>query len=346
MPLMRVAVGVAVVVALLFDTTPAAAGSSASLFATYQVAPPASAGAGTTLQLPVTLLNAGTDTWNAVGPNPVNLSYHWLDAFGKAAVWDGARTPLGSDVPGGGARQLTATIPMPSQPGPYQLQLALVKEGIAWLNPSVSYPVQATPAFSATFGAVSLPTLLNGTTYTIAIPVSNSGVATWNATGPNLVDVSYHWTDGAGTVVVWDGTRTPLPADVAPSGSTSIAASITTPKTPGAYTLTVDLVREGVAWFGSLGGLPLKLPAQVSPALYAATYTISATTSVLLGESRTVAVTVTNNGNVAWSATGPNPVNLAYHVFAANGSVVVWDGARTAIGADLLPGQLRSINVA
>src|SRR2546430_502510 len=84
-------------------------------------------------------------------------------------------------------------------------------------------------------------------------------------------------------------------------------------RTPGAYTLTVDLVREGVAWFGSLGGLPLKLPAQVSAALYAATYSISATTAVLLGESRTVAVTVTNNGNVPWSATGPNPVNLAYH---------------------------------
>ena len=167
-----------------------------------------------------------------------------------------------------------------------------MKEGIAWLNPSVPYPLLATPAFNATFGAVSLPTLLNGTTYTVTVPVSNSGVATWNATGANLVDLSYHWTDATGAVVVWDGTRTPLTADVPPSASTSIAASITTPSTPGAYTLTVDLVREGVAWFGSLGGLPLKLPAQVSAALYAATYSISATTAVLLGESRTVAVTL------------------------------------------------------
>ena len=346
MSLMRAAVVFGVVVAVLFTATPAAAGPSASLFASYQVAPPASAGAGTTLQLAVTLTNSGTDTWNAAGPNPVNLSYHWLDQIGRPVVWDGARTPLGSDIPGGGTRPLTATIPLPAQPGAYQLQLALVKEGIAWLNPSVPYPMQATPAFNATYGGVSLPTLLNSTTYTIPVPVSNSGVATWNATGPNLVDLSYHWTDPTGTVVVWDGTRTPLPADVAPSTSTSIAASITTPKAPGTYTLTVDLVREGVAWFASLGGLPLKVPAQVSPAFYAATYSISATTSVLLGESRTVAVTVTNNGNVPWSAAGPNPVNLAYHIFASNGSVVVWDGARTGIGADLLPGQARSINVA
>ena len=342
----RAAVALAVVAALVWNSLAALAAPNANLLATCQVAPPASAGAGTTLQLPVTLTNTGTDTWNAAGPNPVNLSYHWLDASGKPVVWDGARTALGSDVPGGGVRQLSVAIPVPAQPGPYQLQLALVKEGIAWLNPSAAYPLQATPAFNATYGAVGLPLLLNGTTYKITVPVSNSGVATWNATGANLVDLSYHWTDAAGTVVVWDGTRTALAADVPPSASTQIAASVTTPSAPGTYTLSFDLVREGVAWFGSLGAQPLKLPAQVSPAVYAATYSISATSAVLLGESRTLAVTVTNNGNVPWSASGPNPVNLAYHITSSSGAVVVWDGARTGIGADLLPGQARSINVA
>ncbi|HLZ47942.1 MAG TPA: hypothetical protein VKR80_04760, partial [Candidatus Limnocylindria bacterium] len=341
----RAVIALAVVAALLFTSLAALAAPSASLFASYQFAPPASAGAGTTLQLPVTLTNSGTDTWNAAGPNPVNLSYHWLDAIGKPIVWDGARTPLGSDVPGGGVRQLTAAIPVPAQPGPYQLQLSLVKEGVAWLNPSAAYPFQATPAFNATFGAIGLPLLLNGTTYKITVPVSNSGVATWNATGANLVDLSYHWTDATGKVVVWDGTRTPLAADVPPSASTQIAASVTTPTAPGAYTLTFDLVREGVAWFGSLGSQTAKVPAQVSAAVYAATYSISASASVLLGESRTVPVTVTNNGNVAWSASGPNPVNLAYHIYSSSGAVVLWDGARTSIGADLLPGQSRSINV-
>jgi len=114
----RAVIALAVVAALLFTSLAALAAPSASLFASYQFAPPASAGAGTTLQLPVTLTNSGTDTWNAAGPNPVNLSYHWLDAIGKPIVWDGARTPLGSDVPGGGVRQLTAAIPVPAQPGP------------------------------------------------------------------------------------------------------------------------------------------------------------------------------------------------------------------------------------
>jgi SpoIID/LytB domain protein len=342
----RIAAAVCLVVAVLVQSAPAAAGPNANLFATYQATVPISAGAGLQIQVPVTLTNSGTDTWNASGSNPVNLSYHWSDLSGRAVIWDGARTPLGSDIPGGGARQLTALITTPAQPGPYILQLALVKEGVAWLNPSNPFAVQVTPAFNATWGLVQLPALLNATTYTVNVPVSNSGVAAWNATGANLVDLSYHWTDAAGQVVVWDGVRTPLAADVPAGSSTTVAAKVTTPAATGSYTLMVDLVREGVAWFGSLGAIPLKLQTTVSPAVYAAGYSISASTLAVIGESRTVAVTVTNRGNVPWLASGPNPVNLSYHVLGSNGSVVLWDGGRTAIGADLNPGEARSINVA
>ena len=334
-----------VVVAVLGQSAPALAGPSATLFAGYQATPPASAGAGTTIQLPVTVTNAGTDAWTATGTTPVNLSYHWLDASGRAAVWDGTRTPLGTDVPAGGARQVTATISTPLQPGPYQLQLALVKEGVAWLNPSASYATQITSSYSATWGSVALPALLNGTTYTVNVPVANNGVVAWNATGANLIDLSYHWTDASGAVVVWDGARTPLSADVAPGASTTVAASITTPRTAGTYTLTIDLVREGVAWFQSLGSAPLRATASVGAATYAASYTIAATTSVFLGESRTLPVTVINSGNVPWNASGPNPINLGYHILDASGRVVVWDGARTAIGTDLLPGQSRTLSI-
>lgn len=339
----RVLAAALVLAGLLVQSVPAGA---ATLFATYQATVPQSAGAGLTIQVPVTVTNAGTDTWTATGTAPVNLSYHWSDIGGRPVIWDGARTPLGADVPAGGSRQLTAQITLPAQPGPYQLQLALVKEGIAWLNPSSPFTVQATPAFNATWGGVQLPTLLNATTYPVSVPISNSGAAAWNATGPNLVDLSYHWTDALGQTVVWDGLRTALPADVPAGGSTTVAAKVLTPATPGTYTLTFDLVREGVAWFGSLGAVPLKLQTTVSPALYAAGYSIAATSQAVLGESRTVAVTVTNRGNVPWSASGSNPVNLSYHVLAPNGNVVLWDGARTGIGTtDLAPGEARNINV-
>jgi SpoIID/LytB domain protein len=342
----RLVAALGLVAAVLVQSTPASASPLSTLFATYQVTAPASAGAGLQISVPVTITNSGTEAWNANPPSPVNLSYHWTDLAGRAVIWDGARTPLGSDVPAGGARQLTALITAPTQPGPYQLQLALVKEGVAWLNASASYPVQITPAFNATWGLVQVPTLLNATAYTVNVPLSNSGVAAWNATGANLIDLSYHWTNATGQDVVWDGLRTPLPADVPAGSSTTVAAKLTTPAASGTYTLTFDLVREGVAWFGSLGALPLKLQTVVSPAVYAAGYAIPATTLAVLGETRTIAVTVTNRGNVPWPATGSNAVNLSYHVLGSNGAVVLWDGARTGIGAtDMAPGEARNISV-
>ena len=332
--------------ALILSGYPAAAAPGDALSAMYVASPPPSAGAGTALQLPVSVTNNGTVAWNATGTDLVDLAYHWMDGTGKTLVWEGVRTPLGADVLPGTTRSLVATIALPAQPGTYLLQLALVKEGVAWLNPSASYPVQATPAFLASFGAVSVPALLNATTYTFSVPLANSGVAPWTATGANLVDLSYHWLDATGAVVVWDGVRSPLPADVPPGGNATVSATVTTPTKAGSYVLVFDLVREGIAWFGSLGATPLRLPAQVSVATYAAGYSLGGTQAGLIGESRTVAVTVTNSGNVPWAVAGPNPVQLAYHLFDAGGNVVVWDGARTALATDLLPGETRAVTVA
>jgi SpoIID/LytB domain protein len=341
---LRFALAIAVALSVSATALPAAA---ATLQATYQAQPPTTAPAATAISVPVSVTNAGTDLWNATGANLVNLSYHWTDAAGRAVVWDGTRTPLGSDVAPSASRQLTASITTPAAPGTYLLQLALVKEGLAWFTPSAPFAVQVTPAFNAAYAAPTLPLLLlNATQYPVSVTVTNSGVAPWNAAGANPIDLSYHWSDPAGNVVVWDGIRNPLPADVAPGASATVTAQVRTPDRPGAYTLTFDLVREGIAWFGSMGAVPLRLPTNVATATYGAAYAISASASVLLGEQRTLAVTVTNSGNVPWSATGANPINLSYHIFDSAGNVVVWDGARTGIATDLAPGQARSINVA
>ena len=339
--------GVIVAAAIvLWSGLPAAAMPGATLGATYAAQPPASAGAGTSIQLPVTLSNSGTEPWTAAGATPVHLSYHWYDPAGAVAVWDGARTALAADVAPGGSATVTATIALPAQPATYLLRLALVKEGVAWLAPSAPYPVQAKPAYQATFGAVSLPAFVAGGTYAIAVPVINSGTVAWNAAGANLTDLAYHWYDGSGNTVVWDGVRTALTADLAPGAAATVSARVTAPAAAGPYTLSFDLVREGVSWFGFLGGTtPLRTATTVAAATYAVSYTIAASTNVFLGESRTLPVTVINSGNVPWNAAGANPIDVAYHIIDASGGVVVWDGARTAIGTDLLPGQARTLNV-
>ena len=341
----RIAAVLCAILAVL-ASTPASAAPLGTLAATYQATPPASAGAGTTVQVSVTLTNTGTEAWPAAGTTPVHLSYHWYDSTGAAVVWDGLRTLLPADIAPAGTATLTASIILPPTPGTYLLRLALVKEGVAWLTPSSPYPVQAKPAYLETFGAVTLPTFVGGLTYTIPVPVTNSGTSAWNATGANLVDLAYHWHDATGATVVWDGARTALGADVAPGATVTVNLKVTAPAAAATYTLSFDLVREGVSWFQFLGSAPLRIAATVAAARYAASYTIAATTNVFLGESKTIPVTVINAGNVAWNATGANPIDVSYHILDSTGRAVVWDGARTSIGTDLQPAEARTLNVA
>lgn len=70
---------------------------------------------------------------------------------------------------------------------------------------------------------------------------------------------AYHWTDAAdpSRSVVREGLRTPVTATVPGGCSFSASLAVQAPADPGRYILTVDLVREGVAWFSERGVVPL-----------------------------------------------------------------------------------------
>jgi len=315
------------------------------LGATYAATVPATAGAGTTIQIPVTLTNTGNEVWNTAGPNIVNLSYHWY-ASSAVVTWEGLRTALPAPVVPGASATVNAVVMVPPSGGAYELRFHLVKEGLAWFpQMSQAYPVTAQTAYAVRFGTVPIFTYVAGGTYTVNVPVTNVGTATWNAAAPNPITLSYHWHNAAGGTVVWDGIRTPLAADVAPGATTTIAARVTAPAAGTGYTLTFDLVREGVNWFQFLGGTPVRINTNVESARWSGRYEAPLTSSAGQAETKTIPVTVTNTGNVAWSSTGANPVNLGYHLFDSAGRTVVWDGTRTPLGADLAPGQTRVLNV-
>lgn len=87
-----------------------------------------------TIEIPVIVKNTSNFVWKNAGSNPVNLSYHWLDANGKVMVFDGERTSLPGSLPVQGLIKLNATVKLPQQPGKYTLVLSMVKEGVAWFN--------------------------------------------------------------------------------------------------------------------------------------------------------------------------------------------------------------------
>jgi stage II sporulation protein D len=346
---LRHVVSALVALALLLPGGVALAIPAETLTATYAASPPASVPASGTVVIPVTLTNTGTENWKSTAPGLVNASYHWYDASGVVVVWDGTRTPLGADVAPTQQRPVQLSVTAPAAPGSYLLRIALVQEGVGWLPPSNPFLITAQPAYLARVGATTLPSFVAGGTYQVSVPVTNTGAAQWPAlAAPGVIPVtlSYHWHDAVtGNTIVWDGRRSPLAANIDPGATATVNATVAAPPSACACALTFDLVREGVAWFQSLGSTPTRLVTNVAPITYAAGFTATALAAAYFGETKTVQVTVTNTGNQPWTVSGPNPVNLSYHLLDGNGNPVIWDGPRIPLGGDIAVGASKQLTV-
>jgi hypothetical protein len=111
--------------------------------------------------------------------------------------------------------------------------------------------------------ARKLPKLRAGALARVEVELENAGTEAWRTDG--RFTLSYHWLDELGNAIVWDGRRTALPRGAAPGERMAAAVDVRGPIPPGRYRLAIDLVDEGLAWFGELGSPPLDLAVQVAP---------------------------------------------------------------------------------
>lgn len=299
----------------------------------------------------VKLTNTSRVPWSATGTDAVRLGYHWADLATNSIVWDGQRTGLPADVPAGASTTVTVTIPTPTKPGLYLLRFDLVREGIAWFSSNGVATANVTVAISSGLAASYAPAASTQSVFvlgtnTLTVTVSNTGTVTWPAGGATPVHLSYHWLGPIGQMLVWDGSRAALPADIAPGQSAVVAVPVASPPVAGPYTLRLDLVQEGVTWFSAQGVMPRDFAISVTTG-FGATYAFaSPATAFLPGTRALVPLTLTNTGLLGWAAGGANPVHAAAHVFDAGDHVVVWDGERAVLPNDVAPGQSVTIPVA
>ena len=94
----------------------------------------------------------------------------------------------------------------------------------------------------------------------ISVSLNNDGTLVWPR---SIVRLASHWNygacpgDQADPRSVWDGTRTSLPANVAPGDKLrNLSLEAQTPGTPGVYCLVLDLVSEHVGWASRMGASP------------------------------------------------------------------------------------------
>ena len=112
--------------------------------------------------------------------------------------------------------------------------------------------------------ALTAVSFTSGQTTTVPITITNTGRRIFPATDPTPVRLSYHWLDGSGATVVWDGLRTALPADLKPGQSVQLRATVSAPPNVGQFTLRFDLVEEGIVWFSDRGNPTGDLPVAVT----------------------------------------------------------------------------------
>jgi N-acetylmuramoyl-L-alanine amidase-like protein len=333
------------------STTPVTICCGKVFGATYQPQITTLAVSGALQSIPITVTNSGNFTWNAGGANPVDLSYHWMDAAGKTVLWDGLRTKLTADVPAGGTQTLQAQLQFPSAGGTYTLKWDMVQEGVSWFsgqgvatfNQSVTVQSAVAPPPTAGYGAsydvsavpASLPTEMRAL---VAVTVKNSSTFAW---GPGI-NLSYHLYNATGQLVTWDGLRTPLA--IGAGQTATVKAQIGDPLTAGTYTLKFDVVQEGVAWFSDKGVVMASRTVTVTVPQYGMVFT-AAPVSVTLPANGNgfVSLGLKNTGSLPWQAS--QLYDISYHITKWDGTVVQWDGIRTAL-PDVAPGQTVTVNVA
>ena len=88
-----------------------------------------------------------------------------------------------------------------------------------------------------------------GSRFQVRLILRNTSEETWPIRGATRVALSYHWADSEGRTTVRDGLRTDLSAEVPPGESVEVIQEILAPEAAGSQVLTLDLVREQVAWF-------------------------------------------------------------------------------------------------
>jgi SAM-dependent methyltransferase len=102
--------------------------------------------------------------------------------------------------------------------------------------------------------AVPVASMVSGKGTGVSVEVINLSGQVWGENSLYPVNLSYHWLSGAGEVLIFDGMRTPLPANgIGPGQVFRGAMLVEAPREAGAYTLVLTLVQESVGWFEDKG---------------------------------------------------------------------------------------------
>ena len=123
-------------------------------------------------------------------------------------------------------------------------------------------------AFRAELSVVAAPHRVRAkAVVTVVVRIKNASEVVWPARerggGPYQVSLGNHWLDQSGKTLINDDGRSALLRDLGPGETVELQLVANPPAAPGRYLLEIDMLQEGVTWFGLLGSPTIRLPVEV-----------------------------------------------------------------------------------
>jgi 4-amino-4-deoxy-L-arabinose transferase-like glycosyltransferase len=111
-------------------------------------------------------------------------------------------------------------------------------------------------------------TLSTGERVTLNVSVKNVGEVGWQGrewhAEPFQIAIGNHWLDASGNIVSNDDGRAALEQDLKPGDTATLRLVVNAPAQRGDYILEIDVVQEGVSWFGLKGSKTWRARIRVS----------------------------------------------------------------------------------
>lgn len=185
----------------------------------------------------------------------------------------------------------------------------------------------ASAADNAAFISQSVPgELRTGEVRAVSVTMQNNGTTSWT---PGTYKLG---TENPRDNTLWTGaTRVYLNAgeEVAPGASRTFSFNITAPSNPGTYNFQWRMVRDGVDWFGAFSthvAITVRAPLPLDSQFVSQ----SVPSSLTVGQTASVSVTLRNTGTSTWTASGQHRL----------GSQNPQDNMTWGLGrVDLVPGE-------
>lgn len=231
---------------------------------------------GSSAEVEVTVQNTGLDTWTSASMHRLgSLSddFTWKDSVNPS--YPGGRAFLSSDVAPLGTNTFKFTITAPATVGIHSFEAQMVQDGVKWFGTKLYCDIMVVDGTSTTvdlsaegvvtsgstssshnsqYTSATIPLVMKaGESYSTSITVKNLGSNTWTSASNYRLgkkDANFTWKDSVNPS--YTGGRAFLANDIAQNGTYTFNVTVTAPKETGNYKFQVQMVQDGVKWFGPL----------------------------------------------------------------------------------------------